>query len=64
MLLPIQAPPTIRKVSTAKILDMMAGVNSSQNPQERNFQLQCDLCCESGKGTACNSILPGCVCPS
>jgi hypothetical protein len=57
MRLPIQAPPTIRKVSTAKILDMMAGVNLS------NWQLQCALCCEIGGGAACNTILPGCVCP-
>lgn len=57
MLLPIQAPPTIRKVSTAKILDVTAGVNPS------NFQLQCAICCETGRGEACNSILPGCVCP-
>lgn len=62
MLLPRQAPPTIRKVSTAKILDIMAGVNPSKNPSQ-NRQLQCDLCCESGGGAACNSILPGCVCP-
>lgn len=58
MQLPIQAPPTIRKVSTAKVLDMMAGVNPSESELQRNLKLQCDLCCEITGGN-CPSY---CVC--
>ena len=56
MLIPKQSLPIRREVSTAKISDVMAGVNPS------NWQLQCDLCCANGGGAYCNVVLPGCSC--
>jgi hypothetical protein len=53
MNLPLQVPPTSRKVSTVK-LSGIRGVELSN--------LACDLCCQAGGGMACIAI-PGCSCP-
>ncbi|CCI01384.1 hypothetical protein [Microcystis aeruginosa] len=55
MNLPIQIPPTSRKVSTAKL----SGIRGFELS---NLALACDLCCQSGGGIACGAI-SGCSCP-
>ncbi|GGA18705.1 hypothetical protein [Okeania sp. KiyG1] len=52
MNLPIQAPPTLREVSTAKLSGIRA-IDPSN--------LACDLCCQLAGGEACSAI-PGCSC--
>jgi hypothetical protein len=53
MNLPIQVPPTSRKVSTVR-LSVIRGIELSN--------LACDLCCQSGGGIACGAI-SCCSCP-
>jgi len=52
MNLPLQVPPTSRKVSTVR-LSGIRGIELSN--------LACDLCCQSGGQTACGAI-SGCSC--
>jgi hypothetical protein len=53
MNLPIQAPPTLRNVSVAKLSGISAIYPSG---------LACDICCQAGGGAACAAI-PYCSCP-
>ncbi|NEO95642.1 MAG: hypothetical protein F6K56_37920 [Moorea sp. SIO3G5] len=57
MIIPIQASPTLRNVSKAKLFQTK-GIDPSalDNPS-----LQCDLCCQAGAGDMCSAI-PGCIC--
>ena len=52
MNLPIQAPPTLRKASTAKLSGIKAIAPSN---------LACDICCKAHGAAACKAI-PGCSC--
>ncbi len=61
MNLPIQAPPSLRNVSTAK-LSQIRGIDPSM-VITRNPQLQCDICCQLGGGNLCSNMIPGCICP-
>lgn len=70
MLLPIQAQPVIRAVSTAKVFNAKIGIIPLQdltkirppsNNITRSLYLQCQVCCESGGGDSCKAI-PNCTC--
>jgi hypothetical protein len=56
MNLPLQVPPTSRKVSTVK-LSGIRGVELS------NPALACGICCQLGGGIACGAAIPNCSCP-
>ncbi len=56
MNLPIQAPPTLRKVSATKLSQIR-----EIDPSLLNSRLQCDFCCQLG-GNNCSDIIPGCSC--
>jgi hypothetical protein len=53
MNLPLQVPPTSRKVNTVK-LSGIRGIELSN--------LACDICCQLDGGVACRAI-PNCSCP-